>query len=577
MKTTTFGKSPPSVPDPLKAPTGIAGLDEITGGGWPRGNATLIEGGPGCGKTVLALQSLVNGARLYNEPGIFVAFEESSRRLIANAAKFGWDLPALQRKKLFFLDAHPKADLIQSGSFDLAGMLGTLAAKAEEMGAKRIVFDAVDMVLTLLADPQIERREAMRLHEWLLAQKLTAIITCKRGDDGLIQPPFGFLQFMVDCAVILRHEIVQGVSQRNLRVLKYRGSTFEENESPFVIGRTGMDVAGAWLLGRKGAAVSSRRVSSGVKRLDAVLGGGYFADSSVLITGVPGTAKTTLSGAFLEAACRRGERALFVNFDTDAAQVVRNLAAVNIRLGRFVQNGRLRVVASRSVAASAEIHLMNIKSLAREHGARCVVVDPVSALAKTGNLLTAHGVAERLLDWAKTEGITLLCTSLLDKARPEMEATPLPISTIADTWIHLGYVIHAGERNRSLSVIKSRGTWHSNQVRELVLSDTGVTLTDAYTAGGEVLMGTLRWEKERAEAAARSEREAAAQQKESAFEAEEAELTGRLRALQHELDAKRLARAALARETTTSQKEARLDQLRVRELRGADAPQSKKE
>jgi circadian clock protein KaiC len=331
------------------------------------------------------------------------------------------------------------------------------------------------------------------------------------------------------------------------------------------------------LLGRKSAAGSNRRVSSGVQRLDAVLGGGYFADSSVLITGVPGTAKTTLSGAFLEAACRRGERALFVNFDTDSAQVVRNLASVNIRLQRFVANGRLRVVAARSVSTSAEIHLMNIKGLAREQGARCVVVDPVSALSKTGNALTAHGVAERLLDWAKTEGITLLCTSLLDKARPEMEATPLPISTIADTWIHLGYVIHAGERNRSLSVIKSRGTWHSNQVRELVLSDAGVTLTDAYTAGGEVLMGTLRWEKERAEAAARAEREATAKQKDATLEAEEAELAGRLKTLQNELDAKRLAREALARESITHQNEARLDRLRVRELRGADAPKSKRE
>lgn len=575
MKSTASRKSPPSLPNPLKAPTGIAGLDEITGGGLPRGNATLIEGGPGCGKTVLAMQTLVNGARRFDEPGIFVAFEESSLRLIANAAKFGWDLPALQRKKLFFLDAHPKADLIQSGSFDLSGMLATLAAKADEMGAKRIVFDAVDMVLTLLNDPQIERREAMRLHEWLLTQRLTTIITCKRGDDGLLQPPFLFLQFMVDCAVILRHEIVQGVSQRNLRVLKFRGSTFEENESPFVIGRSGMDVAGAWLLRRKSAVVSTRRVSSGVKRLDAVLGGGYFADSSVLITGVPGTAKTTLSGAFLEAACRRGERALFVNFDTDSAQVVRNLASVNIRLKRFVENGRLLVVASRSVATSAEIHLMDIKNRAREHGARSVVVDPVSALSKTGNALTAHGVAERLLDWAKAEGITLLCTSLLDKARPEMEATPLPISTIADTWIHLSYVIRAGERNRSLSVIKSRGTWHSNQVRELVLSTSGVTLADAYAAEGEVLMGTLRWEKERAEAFARSEREAAAKQREATLKAEEAELTGRLKALQHELDAKRLARAALSRRATTNKREAWLDRLHVRELRGADAPKSK--
>jgi circadian clock protein KaiC len=277
--------------NPAKAPTGIGGLDQITGGGLPRGNATLLEGGAGSGKTVLAMQSLVNGARHYNEPGIFVAFEESSKRIIANAAKFGWDLPDLQRKKLFFLDAQPRIDLVQSGNFDLTGMLAALSAKADELGAKRIVFDAVDMVLTLLNDPKAEQREVYRLHEWLLSRQMTAIITCKRDSAGMITPPFGFMQFMVDCAVILKQEVVQSVSQRSLRVQKYRGSAFEENESPFLIGSTGIEVADTWLLDRTSGPVSSKRVSSGVKRLDAVLGGGYYQGSSMLITGAPGTAK----------------------------------------------------------------------------------------------------------------------------------------------------------------------------------------------------------------------------------------------------------------------------------------------
>lgn len=554
-----------------KAPTGIPGLDQITGGGLPRGNATLLEGGAGSGKTVLAMQSLVNGARHYNEPGIFVAFEESSKRIIANAAKFGWDLPDLQRKKLFFLDAQPRIDLVQSGNFDLTGMLAALSAKADEIGAKRIVFDAVDMVLTLLNDPKAEQREVYRLHEWLLKRQLTAIITCKRDSAGMITPPFGFMQFMVDCAVILKQDVVQSVSQRSLRVMKYRGSAFEENESPFLISSTGVEVADTWLLDRASGPVSSKRVSCGVKRLDAVLGGGYYQGSSILITGAPGTAKSTLGGAFAEAACARGERTLIVSYDSGSTQFIRNLASVNIRLERFVKSGMLRVASARTVVASAEVHLMRIKSLAVEQRASCVVIDPASALSKTGNTLTAHSVAERLLDWAKSNGITLLCTSLLDKPMPEIEATPLQISTLADTWIHLSYLVHAGERNRSLSVIKSRGSAHSNQVRELVLSDKGVTLTDAYAAGGEVLMGTLRWEKERAEQIALDESRSAAKQKQAKLKAEEIELQSRLKLLRHEIEAKHIEQASLNHLTFTNQREGKLDRLRVRELRGADS------
>ncbi|MGZ8901855.1 MAG: ATPase domain-containing protein, partial [Limisphaerales bacterium] len=327
-----------------KATTGITGFDEITGGGLPRGRTTLLSGGPGSGKTIFALQFLVHGARECNEPGIFVAFEETSKRIVANAEGFGWKLPELQRKKMFFLDAHPVPDLIQSGNFDLSGMLAALELQAKEMGARRIVFDALDIVLALLPDPATKRREIYRVHEWLLKNELTAFITAKIGGDeanSLSEQPFGFLQFMVDCAVILNHRVVQGVSQRNLRVQKYRGSGFSENEAPFVIGDGGFDVAVARTLGRLDANVTNERVSSGVKRLDTMLGGGYYRGASVLITGFPGTAKTTLSGAFAEAACRRGERTMFVSFDSDGSEVIRNLTSVGIHLDRYVKSGLL--------------------------------------------------------------------------------------------------------------------------------------------------------------------------------------------------------------------------------------------
>jgi circadian clock protein KaiC len=559
-----------------KARTGIEGFDEITNGGLPPGRTTLLEGGPGSGKTIMALQTLVHGARFENEPGIFVAFEESSERIMANAEKFGWDLARLQKKKLSFLNAQPKPDLVQSGSFDLGGMLAALEAKVREMKARRIVFDAVDVVLALLQDPVAERREIYRLHEWLLARGLTALITSKaRGHENhdANRPGLGFMQFMVDCAVILNHEVVQGVSERNLRVVKYRGAAFSENESPFLIGARGLEVAGARELGQAGTPgtlVTMDRVSSGVPRLDVMLGGGYYRGSSILITGFPGTAKSTLSGAFAEAACRRGERTLFVSFDSDANEVVRNLASVRIRLQRFVKKGLLHLVSARAITGSAEIHLMQIKNLAREHSARCVVIDPVSALSKSGKDDTAHSVAERLVDWTKTAGITLVCTSLLDEAAPLVTGTPLQISTIADTWIHLNYLTHAGERNRGLSIIKSRGTAHSNQVRELVLSDAGVKLADAFTAGGEVLMGTLRWEKERAVRAVREESEAIAKQKKATLETEEALLEVRLKAVQLELEVKRAEKQALTRSAADHTDELARGRSHLRELRGVD-------
>jgi len=563
------------VPDVSKARTGIQGFDEITHGGLPHGRTTLLTGGPGSGKTIMALQSLVNGARFYDEPAIFVAFEEDSKRIVANAKKFGWKLAALQKKKLFFLDAQPAFDLLQSGNFDLSGMLAALDAKAQEIGARRIAFDAIDVVLMLLDDPVARRREVYRLHDWLLDRGFTAVITAKSGgdDSGMEIPGMNFMQFMVDCTVVLNHEVVQGVSQRNLRVVKYRGSPFAENESPFLIGSEGLEVSGARSLGDQNeleVLVTTERVSSGVARLDAMLGGGYYRGASVLITGVPGTAKSTLGGCFAEAACQRGERTLLVSFDSDANEMVRNLGSVNIRLAPFVKNGLLRVVSARAVTSSAEIHLMRIRKLVAGHRARCLIIDPVSALCNSGNEITAHGVVERLINWTKAAGITIICTSLLDDSATQLESTPLEVSTIADTWVHLNYLVHAGERNRGLSIVKSRGTAHSNQVRELILSDGGVTLADAYTAGGEVLMGTLRWEKELAIRSAQDEAEVSKELKKATLESEEALLEVRLKAVQLELKVKRAEKVALTRSTADLSIEQARGRNHLQELRGVD-------
>lgn len=565
----------PRVKPSTKTPTGITGFDEITGGGLPRGRTTLLAGGPGSGKTVFALQFLVHGAQDCKEPGIFVAFEENARRIVSNAESFGWKLAELQHKKLYFMDAQPMPDLVQSGDFDLGGLLAALEAKAKEIGARRIVFDALDVMLAMLPDPAAERREIYRLHQWLLARELTGIVTLKSGgneNSAISQQPFGFMQFMVDCAVILNHSMVLGVSQRSLRVQKYRGSGFDENESAFLIGDSGIEVAVTHTLAREEIKVSDERVSSGVERLDTMLGGGYYRGASVLITGFSGTAKTTLSGAFAEAACRRGERTMFVCFDSNSTEVIRNLASVGIRLDRYVKNGCLRMVSARTITGSSESYLVRIKTLAKKHGARCVVIDPMSAWSKSGNDLTTQSVADRLIDWAKGEGTTLLCTSHLDEMSGQVEGgSQLQISALVDTWIHLNYLMQAGERNRGLSIVKSRGTAHSNQVREMILSDAGVTLADTYTAGGEVLMGTLRWEKERAETAAHEASEAAAKLKRVRLDAEEAELEVRLKSLQVELAAKQVEKALLVRTTESSKGELSLGRTQIKELRGADA------
>jgi circadian clock protein KaiC len=553
----------------------------MTKGVVPEGRTTLVGGGAGSGKTIFALHFLVYGARALKEAGIFVAFEESPARIVDNLQGFGWNIAELVPKKLFFMDVQPTPDLIQSGDFDLGGMLAALEAQVKLLGARRIVFDALDVLLGLLPDAAARRRELYRLNAWVLSREMTCIITGKAASDDIASlglQPHGFMQFMVDCAVTLNHRVIQGVSQRSVRVQKYRGSSFDENESPFVIGPAGFDVALARTLGQRDNQVSNDRVTSGVKRLDTMLGGGYYRASSILITGAPGTAKTTLCGTFAEAACQRGERTLFVSFDSDGSEVMRNLKSVGLRLDRQSRGGMLRLISARTILGSAETLMVKIRALAVEHCARCLVIDPVSTLSKAGNELTAHGVAERLIDWCKSDGITLLCTSLLDEMSSEMnDSTPLQISTLADTWIHLSYVMQAGERNRGLSILKSRGTAHSNQLRELILSESGVTLADIYWAGGEVLMGSMRWEKENSLRSREKITEVETQVKQLRLDAEEAELHVRLQSLQTELQAKRIERKLLLRATANLKGQKKLVNSRLRQMRGADAAAAKTE
>jgi circadian clock protein KaiC len=550
-----------------KTLTGIRGFDEITDGGLPRGRTTLVMGGPGSGKTVFALQALVNGAHRTGEPGVFVAFEESTRQVVANAATFGWDLPELTKKKLFFLDARLAPDVVKAGEFDLLGMLNLLEIKAKEIHAKRIVFDGIDVLLSLLDDGAAERREVYRIRDWLSRTGLTAIITQKVGVSETEQR-YGFLQFMVDCVVVLRHQVVDGSAFRNLRVMKYRGSGFAGDEFPIAL-----TVEGLQLTNRGPSEleyeVTDERISSGLPRLDTMLHGGYHRGSNVLISGAPGTAKSTLAGLFAAAACKRGERTLYVSFDEGAAQIVRNVQSVGIKLASHQKSGLLKIYSTRTRGPNVEDQFRALRARIQAHGARCLVLDPLSALSTKLAHIASADAAQQFLDYLKGEGITVVNTSLMGGIDAN-EAVATGIATIADTWIHVSYVVQDGERNRALTIVKSRGTGHSNQVRELTLSSAGVTLTDVFVAQGKVLTGVARWEWEQQERATKKRTQAATEFKRLQLQLAQAEAAARLLVVQTEMKARSAEIAVLALATGSASKLLVTDREVLRKMRHAD-------
>jgi len=545
--------------------TGMQGFDEISDGGLPQGRTTLVSGGAGCGKTVFALQAIVNAAKKTRAAAIFVAFEESTRQILSNAAAFGWDLPALEKKNLFFLDARLSPEVVKSGEFDLIGMLALLEAKAKKMHASLIVFDGIDVLLGLLDDADAERREIYRIRDWLATTGLTGIITQKDEAD---HRRYSFLQFMVDCVVTLRHQVVNGSAFRNLRIVKYRGSGFAGDEFPIALTAEGMQLTnrGPTELRYK---VTNERISSGLPRLDNMLQGGYYRGSNVLISGAPGTAKSTLSGLFTVAACKRGDRVLYVSFDEGASQIVRNLQSVGIHLEPHLKSGLLRMYSTRTRGPNIEDQFAALRAQVRAHKPLCLVVDPLSALSARLSHLASADAAQQFLDFLKGEGITVVNTSLMDGLKTD-EATATGISTIADTWIHLSYVVQDGERNRALTIVKSRGTGHSNQVRELTLSDHGVTLTDVFIAQGKVLMGVARWEWEQEEQAARLRTKVEAELKRLKLQLGQAEAAARLLVVQTEMEARSAEIAVLADATGSASTLLMSDRATMRKLRHAD-------
>jgi circadian clock protein KaiC len=481
----------PAAAEPLaKAPTGIVGFDEITFGGLPRGRATLITGGAGSGKTLFGLEFLVRGAEQFGEPGVLLTFEESEAELATNVASLGFDLAKLERDGLLVVDAFrlDVGEIITTGAFDLEGLFIRLGMAIAEVGAQRVVLDTVDVLFTALGDETIVRAELSRLLRWLKDRGLTVVITGEQGKSGALTR-FGIEEYVSDCVVVLDHRIAEQLSTRRLRIAKYRGSLHGTNEYPFLITDQGLAILPMTSVGLAHEALTTR-VSTGIPRLDHMLGGGPFTGSTMLVSGASGTGKTTIAVSIADAACARGERALVVSFEESPKQIIRNMASVGTNLQRWIDAGLLHIWCVRRTAMGLEEHLVELLRHLDEHRPELVVLDATGSLAGIGTPEQVRSAVSRQIDILKSRGITAVFTELMHGT--DLETSVVAVSSLVDTWVLLRNFELNGERNRLLYVIKSRGTKHSNQVREFVITDDGPDLIDPYLAGDLVLTGSAR-------------------------------------------------------------------------------------
>ena len=484
-----------------KCPTGIQGLDEITGGGLPRGRPTLVCGGAGCGKTLLAAEFLVRGAAEFDEPGVLMAFEETEKELKANVASLGFDLEGLVRRGKIVVDyVHIERNEFQeSGEYDLEGIFVRLGHAIDSIGAKRVVLDTLEVLFASLPNEATLRSELRRLFRWLKDKGVTAVITAERGREQLTR--HGLEEYVSDCVIVLDHRVNDQIATRHLRVVKYRGAMHGTNEFPFLISDDGISVLPITSLSLNHK-VSNERIATGIHRLDAMLGGkGFFRGSSILLTGTPGTGKTIISCNFAQAAARRGERVLYFSFEESPDQIMRNMHSIGLRLEPLVQKGLLRFHSARPSLYGLEMHLATMFKEIATFKPHVVIIDPITSLMDSGTDSETKGMITRLIDYLKAGQITSLFTSLTQggHALAQSEAA---MSSLMDSWILLQDFEGNGERNRVLYVLKARGMKHSNQVREFLISDHGVDVVDAYIGASGVLTGSARAAQEALEKAA---------------------------------------------------------------------------
>lgn len=475
-----------------KAPTGIPGLDEITNGGLPRGRPTLVCGGAGCGKTLLAMEFLVRGVLDYAEPGVFMSFEETTDDLVENAQSLGFDLQRLSARRRLSLDyvQLERDKITESGEYDLEGLFIRLGHAIDELGAKRVVLDTIEVLFSGLTDKFLVRAELARLFRWLKTKRVTAIVTGEREGEHLTR--HGLEEFVSDCVIVLDQRVMEQSATRRLRILKYRGSAHGGNEMPFLIDDHGVSVLPITSLGLAHRA-STAHLSTGVVGLDAMFARkGFFRGNSVLVSGTAGTGKTSLASHFAEAACRRGERCLYFALEESPSQIARNMRSVGIDLEPWVRRGLLRVHAQRPTALGLEAHLVAMHRLIDDYRPRVVVVDPVTNMTAVGSEIEVKAMLARLIDFMKLRQITALFTSLTGGGTAA-ERTDLGISSLMDAWMLLENLEANGERNRTIQIIKARGMAHSNQVREFLMTDHGITLVEvSRRADGSVAIGSAR-------------------------------------------------------------------------------------
>lgn len=483
-----------------KAPTGIRGLDEITGGGLPRNRPTLVCGGAGCGKTLLGAEFLVRGATQYDEPGVLVAFEETAADLAQNSRSLGFDLDELEKQKKLVVDfvRVERSEIDETGEYDLEGLFIRLGYAIDSIGAKRVVLDTVETLFSGFSNEAILRAELRRLFYWLKDKGVTAVITGERGDRTLTR--HGLEEYVSDCVILLDHRATDQISTRRLRIVKYRGTAHSTNEYPFLIGEDGIS-----LLPITSAAlrhqVSNERISSGIPRLDTMLDGrGYYRGSTVLVSGTAGSGKSSMAAHFAHAVCQRGEGCVYIAFEESPDQIIRNMRSIGLDLELWVKKGLLHFHAVRSTSYGLEMHLLMFHKLVRDLEPKAVVLDPIGSLIDAGSLRDATVMVTRLIDFLKMHGITAFMTNLTSGGKA-LEKTDIDVSSLVDTWLLLRDIELSGERNRAMYVLKSRGMAHSNQLREFLITGDGIDLVDVYTGPEGILTGSARLSQEARERA----------------------------------------------------------------------------
>jgi circadian clock protein KaiC len=566
----THAKRPASGAMPLKkCPTGILGLDEISGGGLPKGRTTIVCGGPGCGKTMLGVEFLVRGAMKFNEPGVLMAFEETPRDIATNVASLGFDIQALARRKKLYLDflSVESSEIKESGDYDLEGLFIRLQGAIAAVGAKRVMFDTLEALFSGFSNSQILRAEFRRLFRWLKDRGLTAIVTAERGEGNLTR--YGLEEYVSDCVILLDHRVKNQISERRLRIVKYRGTSHGANEYPFLIDERGMSILplSALQLQHK---VWNERVSSGIPDLDKMLEGqGYYRGTSILVTGTAGSGKTSVSAAFIDAACRRGERCLFIDFEESRDQVARNMKSIGLNLNRWAGNGLLTHEAWRPTQFGIEMHLLRIHKLIEKHKPQCVVIDPITNLMHGSGDKEVYSMMMRLMDFLKNSGITAIFVSLT-AGGSKLESSTVGVSSLADTWILLRDIESDGERNRCIYVLKSRGMAHSNQLREFVITAKGIKLIPPYIGPGGVLTGTSRINQEAKEKFAALQRDFEISRKQLEVSRKRRALEAQAASLQAELVTVGREAEDLTRENKKREQQAHVDQAGLAKSRGAN-------